>query len=158
MVTELTKNPFKDKTLSDLASDISNYIRNINKQLDQKERNIISRHKVKGVTPPQLFVLRILWMEDEIALKYLASLAKVSRPTMTGIIDTMEKNRLVTRISNPNDKRSTLVKLTTKGNDLKVYKPPLDSNILKYFEDFTPEEIESLYLLLEKLSNSIEKI
>jgi len=141
----------------DLTTNITNIIRQLGKQFDQNDRNLLRFHGIQGITPPQLFILRMLWMEDGLPPNYLASIAKVSRATMTGIIDTMEKNGFVIRISNPNDDRSKLIKLTRKGNEVKQYKPPIDLNIYDFFRDFKPEELENLNLLLEKLSDSVGK-
>jgi len=147
----------KIKSLIDLTTNITNLIRKLGKQFDQNDRDLIRFHGIQGITPPQLFILRMLWMEDGMPLNYLASIAKVSRATMTGIIDTMEKNGFVVRASNPNDERSKLVYLTNKGNEVKQYKPPIDLNIYDFFKDFKPEEVENLNQLLEKLSESVEK-
>ena len=153
----MRKNNLNTKSLMDLTTNITNIIRQLGKQFDQNDRNLLRFHGIQGITPPQLFILRMLWMEDGLPPNYLASIAKVSRATMTGIIDTMEKNGFVIRISNPNDDRSKLVKLTRKGNEVKQYKPPIDLNIYDFFRDFKPEELENLNLLLEKLSDSVGK-
>jgi len=152
-------NESRDKEQLDLANKISNQIRKIGKQLDQHERDLFRFHGVQGVTPPQLFILRIFWMDESEggwSLKYLANLAKVSRATMTGIIDTMEKNGLVVRVPNLKDKRSMLVKITKKGEDLKRYKPPIDRDVDHHFSSFTLEELKFLQILLDKLSKSME--
>jgi len=153
----MRKNNLNTKSLMELATNITNIIRQLGKQFDQIDRNLLRFHGIQGITPPQLFILRMLWMEDGLPPNYLASIAKVSRATMTGIIDTMEKNGFVIRISNPNDDRSKLIKLTRKGNEVKQYKPPIDLNIYDFFRDFKPEELENLNLLLEKLSDSVGK-
>ena len=155
MLIELSKKN-SDKSLLDLTINISNLIIKLGKQFEQQDSILFRYHGIQGMTPPQLFIIRVLWMEDKWPLKYLASLAKVSRATMTGIIDTMEKNELVKRIPNPKDGRSTLIKLTRKGEDLKKYKPPIDSNKMDYFKDFKPEELKKLSHLLEKLSDSVD--
>ena len=152
-------NENRDKEQLDLANKISHQIRKIGKQLDQHERELFRYHGVQGVTPPQLFILRILWMDESEggwSLKYLSNLAKVSGATMTGIIDTMEKNGLAVRVPNPKDKRSMLVKLTKKGDNLKRYKPPIDKDVNHHFSSFSREELKFLQILLEKLSKSME--
>ena len=63
----------------------------------------------------------------------------------------MEKEGFVFRSQNPDDRRSTLIKLTDKGRELKRYKPPIDSNKLNYLKDFNPEELRQLVQLLNKL-------
>ena len=153
----MSKKSVKNKSLIDLTTNITDLIRKLGKQFDQNDRNLIRFHGIQGITPPQLFVLRMLWMEDGMPLNYLASTAKVSRATMTGIIDTMEKNGFVVRMSNPNDDRSKLVYISKKGNEVKQYKPPIDLNIYDFFRDFKPEELENINRLLEKLSESIGK-
>ncbi|MFX1502435.1 MAG: MarR family winged helix-turn-helix transcriptional regulator, partial [Promethearchaeota archaeon] len=102
------------KTKQDLFMSVFHLIKNIEKQFNHIERELLQdQPKIDKniITPPQLFVLRLLWIEDGFALKYLATTAKCSRSTMTGVVDTMEKNGLVTRVPNPKDGRSTLVKL-----------------------------------------------
>jgi DNA-binding MarR family transcriptional regulator len=48
----------------------------------------------------------------------LADLANVTRATMTGLIDTLERDGLVTREPDPVDRRMMAVKLTAKGHSL----------------------------------------
>lgn len=45
----------------------------------------------------------------------LAEMAGVTRATMTGLVDTLEKDELVRRESDPRDRRAMLVHLTEKG-------------------------------------------
>ena len=145
-----------NNSLLDLITNISNLIVKIGKHFEQCDNVIFRSHSIQGITPPQLFILRVLWIDDGWALKYLANLAKVSQATMTGIIDTMEKNELVKRIPNPKDRRSILIKLTEKGEDLKKYKPPIELDKMNYFKDFKPEDLKKLNQLLEKLFNSLK--
>jgi DNA-binding MarR family transcriptional regulator len=151
----MSKKSTKGKSLIELTSNIISLIRSLGKQFDQNDRSLIRYHGIQGITPPQLFILKVLWVENGVPLKYLASLAKVSRATMTGIVDNMEKNGFIIRVPNPKDDRSKLVKLTEKGNDVKQYKPPIDLNTIDFFKEFKPEELENLNLLLEKLSSSL---
>ncbi|MFW9946220.1 MAG: MarR family winged helix-turn-helix transcriptional regulator [Candidatus Odinarchaeota archaeon] len=143
------------ETLLDLVSNISNLILRLAKQFEQEDRNHFRFHGIEGITPPQLFVLRSLWAEDGIPINHLANMARVSLPTMSGIIDTMEKNDFVTRVPNPDDKRGKLIKLTKKGENVGKYKPPIDSSKIDYFKNFKPAELENLNQLLEKLSKSL---
>jgi DNA-binding MarR family transcriptional regulator len=48
----------------------------------------------------------------------LADLSHVTRATMTGLIDTLERDGLVKREPDPNDRRMMSVKLTPKGHSL----------------------------------------
>ncbi|MFX1366169.1 MAG: MarR family winged helix-turn-helix transcriptional regulator [Promethearchaeota archaeon] len=146
-------------TKQDIFMSVFHLIKNIEKQFNHIERELLQdQPKIDKsiITPPQLFVLRLLWIEDGFALKFLATAAKCSRSTMTGVVDTMEKNGLVTRVPNPKDGRSTLVKLTALGKNLRRYTLPLDEYMMTHCKNISKEELQMLTLLLKKFSNSLE--
>lgn len=108
------------------------------------------------LTPPQFQTLRFLWEKDGQPFKDLADSNGCKRPTMTGIVDTLEKNGLVTRQPNPADRRSLLVTLTEKGKDLEGSTPDLDRIYAKCCVGLSPVEFQQLGLLLEKLDQSLD--
>jgi len=149
----------RDQKIENLFMELFYLIKKIDKQFDHIERRLLQeRPKIdrRNITPPQFFVLRILWYEDGLPLKYLANLARCSRSTMSGIIDTMEKNDLVKRMPNPKDGRSTLVNLTTIGKDMRHYAPPLDTYMIEQCKEISKEELQTLILLFKKFSNCLE--
>lgn len=144
--------------IEDLFMELFYLIKKVEKQFDKIERQLLQeRPKIdkRNITPPQFFVLRVLWYEDGFPIKHLAKVAGCSRSTMTGIIDTMEKNGLINRIPNPKDGRSTLVKLTSIGRDLRHYAPPLDSYMMEHCEEISKEELQTLLLLFGKFSKCL---
>lgn len=128
--------------------------------LDQVARNLreIQRLTVNQVdlTPPQYQILRLLWAQDSQPFKDLAESNGCTRPTMTGIVDTLEKNGLVTRQPNLDDRRSLLVTLTKKGKALEGSAPDLDRIYAKCCVGLSAEEFQLLGLLLEKLDRSLD--
>lgn len=76
----------------------------------------------------------------------------LTNPTVTGIIQNLEKNGLIQRIHNPNDKRSKLVCLTAKScemrDELEQLGESLESQVT---EQLTEQECEQLCLLLKKM-------
>ena len=128
--------------------------------LDRVARNLreIKRQTVNQVelTPPQYQTLRLLWERDSQPFKDLAAANGCTRPTMTGIVDTLEKNGLVTRQPNPDDRRSLLVTLSKKGKDLEGSVPDLDRIYATCCVGLTSEEFQQLGLLLEKLDRSLD--
>ena len=75
---------------------------------------------------------------------------------MTGIVDTLEKNGLVTRQPNPDDRRSLLVTLTEKGKALAGSTPDLDRIYSSCCVGLSVEEFKELGYLLEKLDQSLD--
>ncbi|MFX0081802.1 MAG: MarR family winged helix-turn-helix transcriptional regulator [Candidatus Hodarchaeota archaeon] len=134
-------------------SEIFQLINLLNKKFEKLQRRVV---KSENLTPPQYSILLELWKSDGKQFKELASACCCSPSTITGIIDTMEKNDLVYRENNPEDRRSVLVKLTEKGKEMKSTTPPLKIILKNCCEGFTSEDLEKLTSLLNKLSNSFE--
>lgn len=68
-----------------------------------------------GLTPPQFFVLNALWGEDGLKLRDLAERVALDGSTLTGIIDRLEKNDLVERRPDAEDRRSVRLHFTMKA-------------------------------------------
>ncbi|MFX1314643.1 MAG: MarR family winged helix-turn-helix transcriptional regulator [Promethearchaeota archaeon] len=132
-------------------SEIFELINRINKKYKKLQRRIV---KESNLTPSQYSILKELWESDEKPFKMLALACCCSQSTITGIIDTMEKNKLVTREANPNDRRSLLVKLTEKGKNLKSLPQPILLVVKDCCEGFKAEEVQKLTQLLKKLEKS----
>jgi len=132
--------------------DVFEIINRLKKKYDKLQRDNIQKLEL---TPTQLFILRELWRADGQQFKDLAETCNCSRSTITGVIDTMEKKELVSRESNPRDRRSLFVKLTEKGKILKKQTPPLESMVNGCCPGITQEEIEKLGELLQRLLNSL---
>ncbi|HWA85688.1 MAG TPA: MarR family transcriptional regulator [Opitutus sp.] len=70
----------------------------------------------------------------------LADLSRVTRATMTGLIDTLERDGLVTREPDPKDRRMLSVTLTDKGRAL--------------LESILPEHFKRMTALLQPLNQA----
>ena len=73
-----------------------------------------------AITPEQWVVLVLLWERDARTPSELSEATLRDRPTMTRILDTMERNRLVTRSIRATDKRGRVVRLTRRARALRV--------------------------------------
>lgn len=127
--------------------------------LDQVARRLreIQRMTVNEVdlTPPQFQTLRLLWERDSQPFKDLAAAIGCTRPTMTGVVDTLEKNGLVRRAPNPHDRRSVLVTLTEMGKDLEGKTPDLERMYASCCSGLSEVEFQQLGLLLERLDSTL---
>jgi len=64
------------------------------------------------------FVLNRVCREGPIRLTALAAREGVSQPSMTQLIQRLERVDLVTRLSDPDDGRATLIGITARGQEL----------------------------------------
>jgi DNA-binding MarR family transcriptional regulator len=78
-----------------------------------------------NVTPPQWGVLVALWEQDGLSLSELAKRSFFDGPTMTGIVDRLEKADLVERRRDSTDRRVISVYLTEEGRRLQAQLPAL---------------------------------
>lgn len=107
------------------------------------------------LTPSQYFILTLLWEQDQRQLSELAAKMNCSGPTITGIVDTLEKKNLVIRIPNPGDRRSLLAALTPKGNSLQKKAPNLEQIYQTCCSGLSNEEYNQLGHLLKLLVDSL---
>jgi len=117
------------------------------------ERNL-SEH---GISHGRFGVLMLLWrggqprarnakddcMDGPRTPAELADAAGVTRATMTGLIDTLERDGLVKREPDPNDRRMMSVVLTTKGE--------------KFLLKFLPGHFKLISSLMARLSEAERK-
>ena len=70
------------------------------------------------ISPEQWTILLSLWEKDGVTQQDLCNATFKDKPSMTRLIDNMEKQHLVVRISDKKDKRTNLIYLTKTGRDL----------------------------------------
>ena len=78
------------------------------------------KHYGVNITPEQWTVLIYLWEKDGVTQQELCNATFKDKPSMTRLIDNMEKLHLVVRISDKRDRRINLVHLTKTGKDLEA--------------------------------------
>jgi DNA-binding MarR family transcriptional regulator len=81
---------------------------------------LLSRHLLDrtGLSPTASAVLYRLHAEGPVRLTALASSVEVSQPSMTQLIQRLERKGLVARLTDPVDRRAALVTVTDGGRQL----------------------------------------
>ena len=69
------------------------------------------------ITPEQWTVLIFLWEKDGVTQQELCNATFKDKPSMTRLIDNMERQHLVVRISDKKDRRTNLIHLTKEGKE-----------------------------------------
>ncbi len=107
----------------------------------------ITSHLKKGfsdegadiIKPAYLGVLLALWDEDGLKANELGKRAGLEPSTMTGLLDRMEKDDLLRREPDPNDRRAHRIYLTRAGVDAKTFTTKILSNLLEKVLRTIPE-------------------
>ena len=102
-----------------------------------------------GVTPVQAMVLFYLQKKDGSSLTEISSGLMLENPTVTGLIDRLEKSGYVKRSDHPSDRRVYLVYLTEKGSMVAKRALPIIKRLNEQIkEGYSEEEIENFKKVL----------
>lgn len=109
------------------------------------------------ITPEQWTVLRYLWSKDGVTQQELCNATFKDKPSMTRLIDNLEKQQLVSRTSDPKDRRINIIRLTDKGKKLEEATQPLALNTMKEaLSGLSEDEINAVGILLNKVFHNIK--
>ena len=131
------------------VANIEKDLRYISGIVKQKGREMLNNYKI---TPPQFVALQWLFEDGDMTIGELSNKMYLACSTTTDLVDRMEKNLLVVRVKEPNDRRVVRIHLLEEGERI------IDEVIKKrqvYLEEilknFTEEEIYFLQNNLMKL-------
>jgi len=101
------------------------------------------------VTPIQVMLLFFLQKNDGSSLTQISQGLMLENPTVTGLIDRLEKLGYVKRSDHPNDRRVYLVHLTEKGKKVANKALPIVKRLNEQIkEGYSKEEIEGFKKVL----------
>lgn len=137
------------------VGDVYRLVDLVAKRLTRLERDQIGGAEL---TPAQYSVLSLLWQRDGRQCNELSSACCCSPSTITGVVDTLEKKGLVTRQSNPLDRRSLLLRLTDAGRALERSTPDPEMIFRGCCGGLTGDELGQLVQLLRRLNDTIPEV
>lgn len=115
------------------------------------------RFAALGLAVAQVPVLFALQDGRSLTQKELAHLARIEQPTMTHLLARMERDGLVHRTLNPDDKRSSLVSLTPLALEkLPAVRTTLLEGNAAALQGFTEEEAAVLSGLLRRVVDNLD--
>lgn len=119
--------------------------------------------KVKGMptpTPTQLQIIGYLikHRDEDVYQKKLEKLFNLKRATVSGVLQTMEKNGLISRVVDHKDTRTKKILLNEKTKELFfIGKQRLDELEKVLFEGFSKEDLCVLQEALKQMQKNMEK-
>ncbi|WP_026895153.1 MarR family winged helix-turn-helix transcriptional regulator [Clostridiisalibacter paucivorans] len=139
-----------NESFSENVIDIEKYLRKIDYIIRLKGREILKDFNITG---PQFIALQKLINKENMTIGGLSREMSLACSTVTDLVDRMEKNKLVTRIKDSNDKRVVRIRVNKNGHRLveEVLKRRIlyVNEKLKDFEEkdkeFLKKNLESLY-------------
>ena len=116
----------------------------------RSEADFLAEH---GLNQARMIILVLLDNAETGSMRSseLADCANVSRATMTGLLDTLEKAEMLSRAPDPHDRRASNVKISPKGQKILHKVQPLQTRwAQEILAPLTRNEREELVRLLQK--------
>ena len=105
-----------------------------------------------GLTPPQFDVISTLGGTNGMSMGEVSEKTLVTKGTLTGIIDRLERKGLVRREVPEENRRSFTIVLTTEGEEtFRQVFPAHIAYLKERFQRLEPTELELLRVLLSRL-------
>jgi DNA-binding MarR family transcriptional regulator len=112
-----------------------------------------------GLTGPQLTVVKLLDGLGDVSLSELSEKIGAQNSTVTGIIDRMEREALVTRARSKEDRRVVHIRLTPKGRDLAESIPVEPMEIFRdALESLSPADSRELLRILTRVARKVKQL
>jgi len=133
----------------------------------KKVTNIVKRNIDKSfksqITNTQSFILSFIYENNRsgntVNQKDIEDFLGIRRSTLSEILNTMEVNKLIKRNLSKSDLRKNEILLDTKGEVLiKEFKIQLDDLESFIKKDISKEELNTFYLVLEKIKKNLEDL
>jgi len=146
-----------DITKSDFNKTLAPWIGKTSKLINLYLAEVFQQNDIQ-VTKEQWVVLKILHEDkDGIVQNSLALITNRNKASLTRLINVMEKNNLVTRISSKEDSRVNLIYITKTGKQLFLKMKPLMLRSIEAFQKgITAEEKEIFIRIMTKIQHNLK--
>ncbi len=107
-----------------------------------------------GITYTQYLVLLVLWELENSNIKEIAKVLKLDSPTITPIVQKLEKMNLVKRQRSSKDERVVVVSLTKNGIDLETQVADIQNKVACRTH-LNPKDFKELKNTLNQLADTM---
>jgi len=119
----------------------------------------LRRRGIEGLVVSHGNILDMLYESNrKLTMKEISEGINRSKSTVTQLVDRLIKAEYVTKESNPEDMRYSFIVLTEKGLSIKKDFREISQNVInEFYKDFTDEEIELLFVLLDRVTHNFTR-
>lgn len=115
--------------------------------------------KAGGLKFPSFIIIRYLYFKGPQNLTSLAEMMEVSKPTVTSMVDNLERYGLVSRFSDKEDRRKSIVALSTLGyeriNKINITKDEIKHEMAKVLDDEQLQAFRDFMLMLKMVIEGV---
>ena len=120
---------------------------------------LLSKSGIDAFNGAQGRILYVLWQKDELPIVELSRQTGLAKTTLTGMLDRLETQGLITRCADANDRRQVIIRLTDSAKQLSsdYQRVSADMNAI-FYRGFSHDEIalfeQALNRILDNLNES----
>jgi DNA-binding MarR family transcriptional regulator len=129
-------------------------LRQITRAIDLHSRSLWTQC---GLTSPQLAALLAISHGQPITAGHLARQLHLGQPTVSGILDRLERQAFVQRERGERDRRSVLLRLTAAGQEVVNGAPTLLHGFCQQLAELEPWERTQILSNLQRVASMIER-
>ena len=112
----------------------------------------LKENGIQGLVPSHGDILMCLYTNNKMTMKDIADKIHRTRPTVTVLVDKLEKSGYVKRKASEQDSRYTYIALTKKGKDFKHLFEKISNNLNEMlYKNLSEDEAATIEKLLEKV-------
>lgn len=131
-------------------------------QIHQRAGRIFTKklkeHKIEEINPAQGRILFPLWQKDGLSIQELSQRTSLGKSTLTSMLDRLEADGFVMRVSSKEDRRKILIYLTEKDLAMrKAYDRVSDEMIELFYQGFTEDEKNIFESHLQRILQNLEQ-
>lgn len=130
-------------------------LRRIIRATDVHSRALLRQHNLTG---PQLSILKEVARQGQAPIGMLAKATFSGAPTVTGVVDRLENQGLVSRVTSKHDRRQVLITITTAGKRLLRRNPSL---LNKSFRDqlvrLPESDQQAICVVLQRVADMMDQ-
>ena len=124
---------------------------------DRIFEKVLAEKGIDSFNGAQGRILYVLWQQDGVPIKTVSEQCGLAITSLTTMLERMEKQGLIRRVSDEKDRRKTLLFLTDKARDLrKDYDAVSDQMSMIFYDGFTDEEIMRFEDDLRRVQRNLE--
>jgi MarR family transcriptional regulator, organic hydroperoxide resistance regulator len=138
-----------------LRTGIGKLLRHAHRAYSRKLQDGLAAH---GVTLAQYLHLRELWELNGVTQNELSQKVGIEKASSTSVLDALEKNGLIVRVRNAQDRRKVNVHLTPAGQRIReLISPAARSVAMQAVSDLSEPELDSLFSALNRVIANLDQ-
>jgi DNA-binding MarR family transcriptional regulator len=144
----------RSQARAQLRSGIGKLLRRAHRSYSRRLQDELATH---GVSLAQYLHLRELWELNGLTQNELSQKVGIEKASSTAVLDALERNGLILRVRNAQDRRKVNVHLTPAGQNIRdVLSPAARGVAIQAVSDLSEAELDNLFSALNRVIANLD--